>query len=164
MYLPYYIMQQPPPMNAGAAPPFMPGGPMPPLAPGPAERENIKNQVKAQIEYYFGTENMLKDVWLRQKMNDDGWVPVSLIAGFKRLQTMTTDLGLVLEAISGSQELELDAQGANVRLRNNWKTWTLSGKGGAAGAPGDSAEAAPPSPGMAPAPPPGAPAAAPSRS
>lgn len=142
MYLPYYIMQPPTPMNTGSGPPFMPAGPAMPL--GPVERENVKNQVKAQFEYYFGTENMLKDVWLRQRMNEEGWVPVSLVAGFKRVQSMTTDLGLIMEALSSSQYLELDAQGGNVRLRNNWKTWTLP-KGGVTGVPGGTAEAALPS-------------------
>lgn len=32
-------------------------------------------------------ENLIKDTYLRQKMDEQGWVPISLIAGFKKVET-----------------------------------------------------------------------------
>merc|ERR1719181_1308022 len=100
-------------MNQAQAQAFMPpaappmgSAPSPQLT--PADRTNLIGQVQKQIEYYFGMENLLKDVYLRKHMTDEGWVPIPLLAGFRRIQTMTTDLTIMLEAISTSQIVELN--------------------------------------------------------
>lgn len=103
------------------------GSPLPPPAPATAEaRQNVKNQVQAQIEYYFGQDNLIKDIYLRSRMSEEGWVAIGLLAGFRRIQAMTTDITIILEAITSSSKLEIDQQGANVRLKHNWEDWLLS--------------------------------------
>eukprot|EP00747_Dinoflagellata_sp_TGD_P091478 gnl/TRDRNA2_/TRDRNA2_165068_c0_seq1.p1 gnl/TRDRNA2_/TRDRNA2_165068_c0~~gnl/TRDRNA2_/TRDRNA2_165068_c0_seq1.p1 ORF type:complete len:485 (+),score=99.86 gnl/TRDRNA2_/TRDRNA2_165068_c0_seq1:50-1456(+) len=136
--LPYYFM---PTTNAGA-PPYMPNaGGVPPAAapaasPAPvnhAERQNMKGQVQSQLEYYFGVDNLLKDVYLRKHMNDQGWVPVGLVANFRAIQNMTTDMSIIMDSMASSPKLELDAQGMHVRLKNNWQKWILTPQQLAAG-------------------------------
>lgn len=58
-------------------------------------------------EYYFSEENLLRDFFLRRKMDSQGFLPITLIASFHRVQTLTTDVGLVIEAIMESDKLEL---------------------------------------------------------
>lgn len=58
-------------------------------------------------EYYFSEENLLKDFFLRRKMDAQGFLPIALIASFHRVQTLTTDIALVVEAITESDKLEL---------------------------------------------------------
>lgn len=140
--MPYYVMSP-------AAAPLAPGPPTPfvgaPLAPGsptaaapggpapippavpttPADRQALKHQVQGQVEYYFGQDNLIKDVYLRTKMSKEGWVPVDLLLGFRRMQQLTADLNILLEAIAASPKLELDGQGTNVRLRTGWEAWPL---------------------------------------
>ena len=58
-------------------------------------------------EYYFSEENLLRDFFLRRKMDAQGFLPITLIASFHRVQTLTTDVGLVIEAIMESDKLEL---------------------------------------------------------
>lgn len=58
-------------------------------------------------EYYFSEENLLRDFFLRRKMDAQGYLPITLIASFHRVQTLTTDVGLVVEAIMESDKLEL---------------------------------------------------------
>ncbi|URD91468.1 LA [Musa troglodytarum] len=41
-----------------------------------------------QIDYYFSSNNLCKDVYLRQNMDEQGWVPISLIAGFPRVSEL----------------------------------------------------------------------------
>lgn len=48
-------------------------------------------------EYYFSTENLERDFFLRRKMDEQGFLPISLIAGFHRVQALTTNLNLILE-------------------------------------------------------------------
>ena len=50
-------------------------------------------------EYYFSIENLERDFFLRRKMDKQGFLPISLIAGFHRVQALTTNLNLILEVI-----------------------------------------------------------------
>lgn len=58
-------------------------------------------------EYYFSEENLLRDFFLRRKMDAQGFLPITLIASFHRVQGLTTDVALVIEAIIESDKLEL---------------------------------------------------------
>jgi len=51
-------------------------------------------------EYYFSLHNLERDFFLRRKMDARGFLPVSLIASFHRVQALTTDVGLILEVCS----------------------------------------------------------------
>lgn len=44
--------------------------------------------VQKQIEYYFSEENLAKDAFLRSQLNAEGWVPIEIIANFRRLASM----------------------------------------------------------------------------
>ena len=50
-------------------------------------------------EYYFSTENLEADIFLRQQMSKDGYVPLSLIASFNRVQTLCDDINFIAEVI-----------------------------------------------------------------
>ncbi|KAG0473159.1 hypothetical protein HPP92_015016 [Vanilla planifolia] len=56
-------------------------------APAPVMFYPTSDQQRAmllkQIEYYFSPENLCKDTYLRQNMDEQGWVPISLISGFQ---------------------------------------------------------------------------------
>ena len=34
--------------------------------------------MRLQIEYYFSVDNLVKDVFLRSKMDDNGWIAMSV--------------------------------------------------------------------------------------
>lgn len=109
-------------------PAFAPSGAPPPGPPPPstAERQSLKNQLQAQVEYYFHMDNLLKDVFLRKHMNEEGWVPIQVIAGFRRIISLTTDQSLICDAISQSSKLELDPQNISLRLKHDWHRWILA--------------------------------------
>ncbi|KAM9329359.1 la-related protein 1B [Gastrophryne carolinensis] len=73
----------------------------------PLDEKLLKDYLKRQIEYYFSLENLERDFYLRRKMDVHGFLPLSLIAGFRRVQTLTTDLSLICEALKDSTEVEL---------------------------------------------------------
>lgn len=66
--------------------------------------------VKKQIEYYFSSENLERDFFFRRKMDAEGYIPISLIASFPRLQALTTDGNLVIDAIRSSDKLEINQE------------------------------------------------------
>ncbi|KRT78343.1 hypothetical protein AMK59_6528 [Oryctes borbonicus] len=89
----------------------------------------LKGHIKNQIEYYFSEENLLRDFFLRRKMDADGYLPVTLIASFHRIQSLTNNISLILEAINNSDKLEL-ASGFKVRTRHDPKRWPILEKNG----------------------------------
>lgn len=59
-------------------------------------------------EYYFSEENLLRDFFLRRKMDSEGYLPINLIATFHRVRALTADFEVVIDAIKGSEVLELN--------------------------------------------------------
>ncbi|XP_020202770.1 la-related protein 1C [Cajanus cajan] len=98
--------------------------PMPPNAmyfPPPDTQLHAK--IVNQINYYFSNENLVKDLFLRRKMDDQGWVPISLIAGFKKVKFLTDNIQIVLDAVRTSSVVEV--QGDKIRRRNDWRRWIM---------------------------------------
>jgi la-related protein 1 len=56
-------------------------------------------------------------------MDGHGWVDISLIAGFKKVQELTKDLQYVKEIVQSSSILEM--QGAKIRKQNDWEKWVI---------------------------------------
>ena len=68
-----------------------------------------------QIEYYLSRENLARDTFLVNQMNAEAYAPISLIAGFSKMKSFTTDMAVIMEAIKLSKKLEVDEAGTSVR-------------------------------------------------
>ncbi|XP_058794713.1 la-related protein 1B isoform X2 [Phymastichus coffea] len=88
------------------------------------DTETVKETIRKQIEYYFSEENLLRDFYLRRKMDAHGFLPITLIASFHRIQALTTDVSLVIEAITQSDKLEL-VNGFKVRTLFHPQQWPI---------------------------------------
>ncbi|EGW31787.1 uncharacterized protein SPAPADRAFT_67808 [Spathaspora passalidarum NRRL Y-27907] len=82
--------------------------------------------IKRQLEYYFSTENLCKDLYLRSLFNPiDGSVKLQDLIQFNRLKNLTkngTDITLLIDAISDIDSLQLLENEPRVRLKN-WRDW-----------------------------------------
>uniref|UniRef100_A0A1I7XNE1 HTH La-type RNA-binding domain-containing protein n=1 Tax=Heterorhabditis bacteriophora TaxID=37862 RepID=A0A1I7XNE1_HETBA len=85
--------------------------PIPPPLPMP----DLKQQLKAQLEYYFSRENLITDRYLRCQMDADQFVPISIIAGFRKIVQLTNDYNLILQVLRESNQVEVDERGEKVR-------------------------------------------------
>ncbi|KAG0196907.1 La ribonucleoprotein domain member 1 [Mortierella sp. GBA30] len=83
--------------------------------------EALKAFVLQQMEYYFSVENLCKDVYMRNQMDSEGYVPLSLVANFNRVKHLTTDHSLIKETLKKSKEIE--TKGDKIRRRGDWATW-----------------------------------------
>ncbi|EXB54653.1 hypothetical protein L484_022514 [Morus notabilis] len=96
-----------------------------PLSPGPPavppETLNLRAHIIKQIEYYFSDENLQNDHYLISLMDDQGWVPISTIADFKRVKKMSTDIPFILDALYASNTVEV--LGDKIRRRDEWARW-----------------------------------------
>ena len=60
-----------------------------------------------QIDYYFSDANLVKDDYLRSNMDDQGWVPIAIIASFPRVKSLTTNVQLILDSLRSSTIVEV---------------------------------------------------------
>ncbi|OVA03807.1 RNA-binding protein Lupus La [Macleaya cordata] len=119
---PGYYIPVPQPLEPIRGVPFV----NPPLFGGmyvPHPDPQLRTRVVKQIEYYFSSENLCKDIYLRQNMDEQGWVSVSLIAGFNRVKQWTNNIPFILDALRFSTIVEI--QGDKIRRKNDWKNWLL---------------------------------------
>ncbi|AQL09651.1 La-related protein 1B [Zea mays] len=99
-----------------------------PFVPLPASPQAVlidpsRKNLLEQIEYYFSDDNLCKDLYLRQHMDGQGWVPLSLIAGFRQVQKITNNIQFILETVMLSNIVEV--QGDKLRRRGAWENWLL---------------------------------------
>ncbi|KAL5181249.1 La-related protein 1C [Glycine soja] len=117
-----FVAAPPPPPDSLRGVPFVPPMPHHPLfftGPDPQLHSKIVNQV----DYYFSNENLVKDAFLRQNMDDQGWVPIKLIAGFNKVMHLTDNIQVILDAIQTSSVVEV--QGDKIRRQNDWRRWIM---------------------------------------
>ena len=104
-FVPYQMGFQPNTM----APPFTPGGIMyypNQYQPGSTmEPAALSSAIQKQVEYYFSTNNLARDTYLRSQMDTNGFIPIAFILGFKRLSMLTRDPTALAEAIGDSAEV-----------------------------------------------------------
>ncbi|PPS01858.1 hypothetical protein GOBAR_AA18805 [Gossypium barbadense] len=86
------------------------------------EREKLLEDMENKITYLYN-ENLIKDTYLRQNMDDQGWVPIKLIAGFKKVSLLTDNIQLITNALQSSTVVEV--QGDQVRKRIDWMRWIM---------------------------------------
>ncbi|KAG1744206.1 hypothetical protein EDB19DRAFT_1696281 [Suillus lakei] len=118
---PDYELYHPVPVTipANGAPPI----PMPQSA-LPFPLDPTRSCLLGQLEYYLSPQNMAQDFFLRQRMDDQGWIPISLIASFNRVRKLTTEIHLVRDVLNLSSLTEV--KGECVRMaREQWKQFVL---------------------------------------
>ncbi|KAH7326687.1 hypothetical protein B0I35DRAFT_475308 [Stachybotrys elegans] len=84
--------------------------------------------IKSQIEYYFSIENLCKDMYLRKRMDSQGFVPLHFVAAFKRMRELSGDLGLIRAVCEESNEIDFvlgDDDCERLRRRSGWETFVL---------------------------------------
>ncbi|CAI9117043.1 OLC1v1018355C1 [Oldenlandia corymbosa var. corymbosa] len=112
----------------------------------PVMDPSLPTLILRQIDYYFSDANLVKDDYLRSNMDEEGWVPVSLIASFPRVQQLTVDIPLILESLKASPVVEIKDQGDKIRRRNDWRKWIhtsggqISADSGSSQTPGTSSD------------------------
>ncbi|CAI9785795.1 unnamed protein product [Fraxinus pennsylvanica] len=121
----YYFPAAPPGPVRVPYPPFVVQYPFNPGVLMPSSPMiNLKADIVKQIEYYFSDENLQNDHYLISLMDDQGWVPVSIIADFKRVKRMSTNIPFILDALQASSTVEV--QGERLRRRDEWSKWIPS--------------------------------------
>ncbi|KAL8034702.1 hypothetical protein ABFX02_12G046300 [Erythranthe guttata] len=120
----YYVSGGPPPRQDffRPMPMRMPMLPIPPMF-FPVQKPGVSSQILKQIEYYFSNDNLVKDIFLRQNMDAEGWVSIKLIAGFRKVMQLTDNIQLIKDSMQPSNVVEVQAD--KLRRRNDWSKWII---------------------------------------
>ncbi|CAG5129722.1 unnamed protein product, partial [Candidula unifasciata] len=81
--------------------------------------------LKHQIEYYFSEDNLVKDLFLRKKMDKEGWVKLDLVLSFNKVKEMNADYESLVKAIKKSDKLELSVNEDAVRTISSPEKWPI---------------------------------------
>uniref|UniRef100_UPI00358F7B2A la-related protein 4-like isoform X3 n=1 Tax=Myxine glutinosa TaxID=7769 RepID=UPI00358F7B2A len=81
----------------------------------PSSKEELKEALKRQLEYYFSRENLAGDAYLLSQMDSQQYVPVETIAGFNLVKRLTSDLQLIIDVLKSSSVVQVDEAGRRVR-------------------------------------------------
>ncbi|KEP47038.1 glycoside hydrolase family 15 protein [Rhizoctonia solani 123E] len=121
MWMPYAPPPPPPPAIPST------GAPLPmPITQLPYPVDGLRYYVLGQVEYYFSIQNMCQDLYLRQQMDAQGWIPISTIGSFNRLRKLTTDIALVRETMQMSSIVEVSPDGEKARMAHGgWAQFVL---------------------------------------
>ncbi|KAG7387267.1 hypothetical protein PHYBOEH_008327 [Phytophthora boehmeriae] len=102
----------------------------------PTPDVNVTAQwAKNQIEFYFTSDNLVRDIFLRQHMDVDGFVPLAFVGSFQAVYSVHQDYESLLEAMKSSETIELDEQNEKIRLREGWQKWVWPNAEGGYGVP-----------------------------
>lgn len=106
--------------------------PMPPLSAMPFQHhpywDNLVMLLKNQIEYYFSIENLCKDMYLRKRMDSQGFVNLHFVAAFKRIRELTSDMSMIRAVCESSTELDFvvgEDDVERLRRRSGWQSFVL---------------------------------------
>jgi len=96
----------------------------------PLTPEN-KEGLRKQVEFYFSTNNLCKDLYLRQHMGADGWTSLELIAQFPMVRKFKATLPELIEAVEESSFFEINKDTKCLRLqdeaeRQKWQAAPVS--------------------------------------
>lgn len=83
--------------------------------------DGLSEKIKQQLDYYFSDVNIIKDKFLLGEIQkDDGWVKLSVLLTFSRLQQLTKDENRIVEALQKCQSdvIELDDSKRQIRRKN----------------------------------------------
>jgi len=82
------------------------------------------NKIQKQLEYYFSIKNMNEDKFLREVMDESGWVTIDTILQFKRMKALGATKELVTEAAFHSTAIEIDPKNTErIRMDKMWKQY-----------------------------------------
>lgn len=87
----------------------------PTMSAGAHDQVHDQDRLREQLEWYLSPKNLATDSYLVTRMNADHWVPISVLADFKKVKAITSDINEVVDALRRSSKVVVDEYGTMVR-------------------------------------------------
>ncbi|CAM0882650.1 unnamed protein product [Alopecurus aequalis] len=87
------------------------------VAPSVVLTDELRDKIVKQVEYYFSDENLPTDEFMLKfvKKNKDGFVPIGVIASFRKMKKLVQDHSIIEAALRTSSKLVVSPNGKRVR-------------------------------------------------
>nr|CAX76228.1 hypothetical protein [Schistosoma japonicum]CAX76229.1 hypothetical protein [Schistosoma japonicum]CAX76230.1 hypothetical protein [Schistosoma japonicum] len=87
--------------------------------------ECINDKIVKQCEFYFSDANILKDQFLLKlvKSSKEGWVDLTVVANFKKMQSLSKDISVIRKSLAASTKLQISDDGKTVRRIEPLPEW-----------------------------------------
>ncbi|OMO70284.1 hypothetical protein CCACVL1_19024 [Corchorus capsularis] len=84
------------------------------------QNQTQDNSSAPGVEYYFSDENLPTDKYMMSliKKNKEGFVPISLVASFRKMKKLTRNYPSIVAALRESSLLVVNSDGKKVKRRN----------------------------------------------
>ncbi|KAI0990293.1 hypothetical protein GJ496_004358 [Pomphorhynchus laevis] len=69
--------------------------------------QDLIDKICRQVEYYFSDENLAKDSYLNERLDENGRADLGLISTFYRMRALTSDISFIERALSYSSTVEV---------------------------------------------------------
>eukprot|EP00069_Balaena_mysticetus_P005559 bmy_18058T0 len=80
----------------------------------------LEAKICQQIEYYFGDFNLPRNKFLKEQIKlDEGWVPLEIMIKFNRLNRLTTDFNVIVEALNKSKAELMEISEDKTKIRRS---------------------------------------------
>ncbi|KAH8597017.1 hypothetical protein B0O99DRAFT_98532 [Bisporella sp. PMI_857] len=89
---------------------------------------SIISRITMQLEFYFSTDNLVKDFNLRKHMDSQGFVFLFFIASLDRIQVLYASINVLRSLCINSDVIEIvkgDDRIERVRRKYGWQPWVL---------------------------------------
>jgi hypothetical protein len=107
--------------------------------PSPEEMEALKLAAVVQIEYFFSTDELVKNIYLRKQMDSEGYLPAAVVFNFPSVLSYCIPYYDLLAAVDRhAQTIEVDFENDCLRLKGGeaaYKKWLMPNPDGSLGCP-----------------------------
>jgi len=85
------------------------------------EMSELEKSINKQVTYYFGDFNLPRDKFLLEKVksNEDGWIEIDTMLKFQRLNKLSSEGDVILNALKKSEDTLVEVDLENKKIRRN---------------------------------------------
>jgi len=86
------------------------------------DKSALFGKIMKQLEYYFGDYNLPRDKFMKEEIKkDDGWIPLSTMLNFSRLNAISNEASVIVSAIKAAEKTIMEVDESEEKMRRSTK-------------------------------------------
>jgi hypothetical protein len=104
--------------------------------PTPQDLAAFKKSAVQQVEYFFSTDELVRNIYLRKQMDLEGYLPAAIVFNFPTVLMYGVPYDELLEAVKACDSVEVDSENECLRVKGGeeeYKKWLFPNEDGTLG-------------------------------